>query len=38
VDIKRDIRGAKPLRRYAFTLIMAAMHRLSELAHMIRKG
>jgi hypothetical protein len=30
--IKRQIAGAKSLRRYSLTLIMAAMHRLSELS------
>ena len=36
--IKRQIAGAKPLRRYTLTLIMAAMHRLSELARYDPQG
>jgi hypothetical protein len=36
--IKRSVAGAKPLRRYTLTLIMAAMHRLSELARYDPQG
>ena len=36
--IKRDVAGAKNLRRYTLTLIMAAMHRLSELSRYDPKG
>jgi YaaC-like Protein len=36
--IKREMAGAKPLRRYTLTLIMAAMHRLSELARYDPQG
>jgi YaaC-like protein len=36
--IKRDMAGAKNLRRYTLTLIMAAMHRLSELSRYDPKG
>jgi hypothetical protein len=36
--IKRQIAGAKSLRRYTLTLIMAAMHRLSELARYDPQG
>jgi hypothetical protein len=36
--IKREMAGAKCLHRYTLTLIMAAMHRLSELARYDPKG
>jgi hypothetical protein len=36
--VKREMAGAKYLRRYTMTLIMAAMHRLSELSRYDPKG
>jgi hypothetical protein len=36
--VKRDMAGAKNLRRYTLTLIMSAMHRLSELSRYDPKG
>lgn len=36
--IKRDIGGARRIARYTLTLIMAAMHRLSELSRYDPRG